>query len=109
MPKLKKQPNPSLTIEEFLRNYEPRVLAGALQSLESSMGWEVFKAFLKAKQREYEVAALDLTCYTGKQAEAAKASGIACGLEEAATAYMVEFVNRLNGATGVVESPREED
>lgn len=100
---------PNLTLQEHLSKYDTKVLQGALQQLEDSLFWDIFKAYLKHRQREFEVASLDLACHTNMQAEAAKASGIACALEEVADKYCTDLHQLLSGYTGVVENPSPEE
>lgn len=93
------------TLSEYLATYDSPAVRAALQSMEGSLAWDIFRAYLKVRQREFEVAALDLLCHTGMHQEAAKASGYAQGMEEVATTLMDEFRKLLNGDSGVVEDP----
>lgn len=97
-----------VSLEEFLAKYDKESIAAALNTLHDSFAWEVFRAYLRLKQREFEVAALDLSCQDGNTLRGAKASGIACGLEEVSERLVPEFINYLKGHSGVVENNRPE-
>lgn len=105
MPKQKK----NLSLKDYLDKYESKSLQAALNGLEDSLAWDILKSFIKLKQREFEVAALDLSCQDGNTLRAAKASGIACGLEEVADKYIDEFKKIVSGYSAVVENPRPEE
>lgn len=108
MRKTKKQTNQSFP--EFLKKFEPRVLQGAVSQLNDSLAWELMKAFLKQRQREFEIASLDLSGHTGRYQEAAKASGYAQACEDVADQFIQDLVNVVNGIDGYVEGPaRTED
>ena len=109
-PKVNKNPDVSqMMLEDYLNNYDKDSIAGALASLQDGFAWKVFSAFLRQKQREFEVAALDLSCQDGNTLRGAKASGIACALEEVANKLIPQFVDYLHGHSGVVEDPRVVD
>lgn len=103
MPKAKHPANTLPTFKDFLEKFEPRVLQGAVSQLNDSIAWELMRAFLKVRQREFEIASLDLSGHTGKQHEAAKASGYAQACEDVSDKFMQDLVNTVNGLTGVVE------
>lgn len=108
MPKLKKLPKPSLSLSEFLANYDYQTLHAATVGLQDSFAWDLLKAYLKVRQREFEIAALDLAGHSNMHSEAAKASGYAQGMED-----LPKLVDELRefvlGRSKVVEDPRPED
>jgi hypothetical protein len=109
MPKAKQQAAIHRTFKEFLENYDSKTLQSAVIQLEASIGWELLKAFLKQRQREFEIASLDLAGHTGKSQEAAKASGYAQACEDTSDQFMQELVNVVNGIDGYVEGPTREE
>lgn len=109
MPKVKPPVKTLPTFKEFLDKFEPRVLQGAVSSLEGSIAWELMRAFLIQRQREFEIASLDLAGHTGKSQESAKASGYAQACEDMANQFMADLVNSVNGIDGFVEGPVRED
>lgn len=96
------------SLNDFLSQYDSVTLQTALQSVEGSIGWELLQSFLRTRQREFEIAALDLMGHTGNENEAAKASGYALGMEEMAERIIPEFISFLKGNTGVIEEARPE-
>ena len=64
MPKAKQPVKTPPTFKEYLGQFEPNVLQGAVVQLEGSIGWSLLRAFLKQRQREFEVASLDLSGHT---------------------------------------------
>jgi len=107
MPRPKKLPN--LSLADHLSKYEPSVLQKALVELDNSFIWTIFKAYLKVRQREFEVASLDFAGHTGKHQESAKASGYAQGIEDVADNLMEELNKLLSGMNGVIENPMPEN
>lgn len=103
MPKAKQPVVTPLTFKEHLEKFEPSSLQGAVVQLDGSLAWDLMKSFLKLRQREFEVASLDLAGHTGKSHEAAKASGYAQACEDVSEKFMQDLVNAVNGLTGVVE------
>lgn len=108
MPKAKQQAATHRTFKEYLEKFEPRVLQGAVSQLDTSIAWELMKAFLKQRQREFEIASLDLAGHTGKSQEAAKASGYAQACEDVADQFMQDLANVVSGIDGYVEGPARE-
>lgn len=106
MRKLKAPEKKHLTLKDHLEQYDGASLKAMLQELQNSHSWEVFAAFLSIRQREFEIAALDLACKHNMQPEAAKASGYAQGLEDVVNVLIPELKNLVIGYTGVVENPR---
>lgn len=99
-----------LTFKEYLDKFEPTVLQGAVVQLEGSIAWQLMTAFLKLRQRQFEVASLDFAGHSGKSSEAAKASGYALACEDVANTFMQELIDSVEGKDGLVEGPeREED
>ncbi len=109
MPRAKLPVKTPLTFKEYLEKFEPKVLQGAVVQLNDSIAWELMRGYLRLKQREFEVAALDLACHDGHSLEAAKASGLACALDEVANKYMQDLINAVNGLDGYVEGPIRND
>lgn len=97
------RPRKHLSLAEHLNKYESTVLQKALEEMDRSLFWDVFRAFLKVRQREFEIASLDFAGHTGRNQEAAKASGYAQGLEDVAENLMGEMRKFLQGNNGVVE------
>lgn len=94
-----------LTFKEYLEKFEPTVLQGAVIQLDGSIGWGLLKAFLKQRQREFEIASLDLAGHSGKSNESAKASGYAQACEDVSDQFMQDLLNSVNGINGFVEGP----
>lgn len=103
------RPKKRLSLQDHLSNYENKVLIKAAEEMEHSLFWPIFASFLRLKQREYEVAALDMVCHSSTQVEASKASGLALAHAEIADKYMENFRELLKGATGVYEDQRPQD
>lgn len=91
------------TFKEYLAKFEPRVLQGAVAGLNGSIAWELMKAFIKLRQREFEIASLDLAGHSGKSSESAKASGYALACEDVADQFMNDLTNSIAGINGYVE------
>ncbi len=110
MPKVNQPVRTPQTFKAYLETYEPTVLHGALVQLEGSIAWELLQSFLRQRQREFEIASLDLMGHTGKHQEAAKASGYAQACEDTANQFMKDMADMVSGLNGVVEGPtREQD
>lgn len=97
------RPKKHLSLAEHLSKYPTTVLQKGLEEMDRSIFWDIFRAFLKQRQREFEVASLDLAGHTGKQHEAAKASGYAHAMEDTADNLMGQLRQFLQGHNGVVE------
>ncbi len=108
MPKAKTLAKTPLTFKEYLEQFEPTVLQGAVLQLEGSIAWSLLQAFLRQRQREFEVASLDLMGHTGKSVEAAKASGYAQACEDTANQFMNELTNLIARRDGFIEGPVRE-
>lgn len=109
MPKAKPPAKTLPTFKDFLEKFDSKTLQGAVIQLEGSIAWELMRAFLKLKQREFEIASLDLAGHTGKASESAKASGYAQACEDMSDQYMQDLVNVVNGLDGYVEGPTREE
>ncbi len=96
------------TFKEYLEKFDPTVLQSAVLQLNDSIAWSLMKAFLKQRQREFEVASLDLAGHSGKSHESAKASGYAQACEDTADHFMQDLVDIVNGINGLVEGPSRE-
>lgn len=107
--KSQKSKEESISLEEYINNYDRKSLIAAAQTIQNSFAWNLLKAFLKLKQREMEVASLDLVGQDGNSYRAAKASGIALGFEEVSDKLIPELIDLILGNNGVVEDPRPED
>ncbi len=108
MNKRKKPQSQNLSLNDYLAQYDNPTLQVILQSFETTVAWEVFKAYLKIRQREFEVASLDLVKY-GKTHEASNASGYAQGLSDVSESLIQEFKLALSGRSPVVEDVRPEE
>lgn len=95
----------SLTFQDYLAKFDPKTLQSAVAQLNDSIGWELVRSYLKLRQREFEVASLDLTGHTGKIQEAAKASGYAQACEDVAETFLQQLVDSVAGKDGLVEGP----
>jgi hypothetical protein len=108
-----RSPNPSLsntvTLQEFLRQYDPVTLNGVLRSFDSGTGWGVMKAYIKQVQRTYEVDALDLMNKDNQVQAAAYASGYAKALDDMSEKFIEELNDLVLGNTQALETPRPED
>lgn len=109
MPKAKPPVKTPLTFKDYLEKFETTALQSAVTQLEGSIAWAVMQAFLKQRQREFEIASLDLAGHTGKSHEAAKASGYAQACEDTADHFMQELINAVNRVDGFVEGPAREE
>lgn len=110
MPKPRKtKPQTNLSLEDYLKTYDYKTLSAAINGLNDSLAWNMMRGYLKLRQREFEIAALDLAGHTGRTQEAAKASGYAQGLEDTADNFMQQLIDMVYGKTGVVEDPRPEE
>src|SRR5260370_106430 len=109
MHKVKPLEKTPLTFKQYLEQFEPTVLQGAVIQLEGAICWALLQAFLKQRQREFEIASLDLMGHSGKSQEAAKASGYAQACEDTADRFMQELTNCIAGRTGLVEGPDREE
>lgn len=103
------RPKKRLSLKDHIANYPTTTLISACEEMQHSIFWDIFASFLRLKQREYEVAALDLACHSSTHAEAAKASGLALAHAEIADKYMDDMREILKGRTGVFEDEIPED
>ncbi len=103
-PRTKKQ---TKTLEGFITGYDSTNLVGALQSLEDSMAWEVFKSYCANVQRQYEVAALDLMAREEKGSS--YASGYAKCAEDMANQFMEGLKKTVLNVNPVIETVRVEE
>ena len=95
------------TLEGFITGYDSTNLVGALQSLENSLAWEVYKAYCANVQRQYEVAALDLMAREEKGAS--YASGYAKCAEDMANSFMDGLKKTVLNVNPVIETVRTEE
>ncbi len=109
MPKAKPPVKTPPTFKEFLDKFDAKTLHGAVASLDGSIAWELMRAFLKLNQRSFEIASLDLVGHTGKECEAAKASGYAQACEDVSDKFMQDLANAVAGKDGYVEGPVREE
>ncbi len=109
MPKQKTQLKTPLTFKAYLEQFDSKVLVGAISQLEGSIAWSLLQAFLRQRQREFEIASLDLMGHSGKAQEAAKASGYAQACEDTANHFMQELMDATAGRDGFVEGPVREE
>jgi hypothetical protein len=109
MPKAKPPVSTRPTFKELLEKYDSKQLQAAVVGLNDSLPWDLMKAFLKIRQREFEIASLDLVGHSGKSHEAAKASGYAQACEDMSEKFMQDLVNVVNGLNGLVEGAEREE
>lgn len=91
------------TFKEYLDSYPGTTLQSAVIQLNDSIGWGMLQAFVKLRQREFEVAALDLVKHSNHTQAAAHASGYAQACEDIAEKFMQQMVNHVAGKDGYVE------
>jgi hypothetical protein len=101
----KKSPKIKQSLKDFVESYDYRTLMGMLNTFQTSEGWEVFKSYIRLKQREMEVAALDLIKHDGHDKMAAHASGYAQALEDLTERMMPGLIDLILGKTAVIENP----
>lgn len=94
------------TLKDFVQGYDSKSLTAVMETLHNSLAWEMFSAYLRVRQREFEVASLDLVGHSDRHQEAAKASGYALALEDTSERLIPEFIRFVSGYTGVVEEAR---
>ena len=104
MPKQKKSKK---TLENFITGYDSSNLVGALQSLEDSVAWELYKAYCANVQRQYEVAALDISAREEKGAS--YASGYAKCAEDMTNLFMEGLKKTVLNVNPVIETVRVEE
>lgn len=102
------QNNPNRSLNDFLAGYNSVTLIGLIETFENGDAWNIFRAYLKLRQREFEVASLDLVS-KGQTHPAAHASGYAQGIEDVADKLMGEMKKFVLNESPVVESPRPEE
>lgn len=108
--KLKNKPSLSpKTLKEFLQGYDSKAITGVMETMHNSLAWEMFSAYLRVRQREFEVASLDMVGHSNRLQESAKASGYAQGMEDVSDKLIPEFIKFVSGFTGVVEQARPEE
>lgn len=95
-------------LQEFLNTYDAVTLQSALTSFESSLGWELLKAYSAHIQRRYEIDALDLVGRHNLNQQAAYASGYAKACEDIQS-FMEGLRNTILGVSQVIETPRPEE
>lgn len=98
----------SQPLDEFLRKYDAGTVAAILNSFESSPAWELFKVYVMTRQREFEVASLDMVKY-GKSHEAAFASGYSAALNDVTSTMIKALKDLAYGTNPVIENPRPEE
>lgn len=96
-------------LKEFIEGYDKQILYGALETFKTSTGWDVLRAFLQQRQREFEVAALDLIRSNGHTQDAAYASGYAMAIDDLLNRDINELEGIVLGQSGVIEAPMPED
>lgn len=113
MPKLKplvkNQTTQTPNLSTFLNSYSAVSLQSALNTLETSEGWELFKSYAKVVQRRYEIDALDMIPKSDQVQAAAYASGYAKAVEELIEAFIPGLRETILGKSGVVENSRPEE
>ena len=104
-----KPKNKSLTFKEYLDGFESTVLQTAVVQLNDTIAWELLKSYLKLRQREFEIASLDLVKHNGQIQAAAHASGYAQACEDVAEKFLQQLVNAAAGKNGLVEGPARDE
>ena len=110
MNKRKKQPSQTsnLSLQEYLNTYSSVELVGILSSFETTPAWHIICSYLALKQREFEVASLDLVS-KGQTHPAAHASGYAQAVEDIKNTTIQTLQNLIVGKSQAIENPRMED
>ena len=111
MPKQKKPISlpKKISIEDHLTHYDSTTLIKVMSEFDGGIGWEVYKSFLKRKQRESEITCLYKVAQPNGVAEAAYASGYAKAMDDVTEGFISELVQLIKGDTPVVEIPRSEE
>ena len=102
MPK-QKQNQPKL--EEHLNGYDKASLVGAVNSLEGSLGWTVFKSYMEYVAASHAGHAILLAQHTGSTVEASAAAAKAEVLREVAETFLPDLRRRASGASLAVHNP----
>lgn len=97
------------SLSQLLHEFDPIQLNGALRGLESSVGWKVFQAYTRIKQREFEIAALDLVRSNSHTHAAAHSSGYAQALDDMANKFLEALNDLVLGKNQVTENPPPEE
>jgi hypothetical protein len=97
-------PTSEVSLKDYLGTYSVETITGAASILENSLVWDIFRSYLRLRQREFEVAALDLMNKDKMIQSAAYASGYAKGVEDVAETLMTEFKNLVMQKDTVVRN-----
>ena len=109
MPRQKKSLTKNKPLDSYLAGYDSANLIGALETLQNSSAWELYKAYAANVQRRYEVDSLDMAGKTGKDKESAFASGYARCAEDMPTNFMEGLKKTILNINPVIEDARIED
>jgi hypothetical protein len=97
------------TLKEYLDQYDSVTLIAIINAMEDSRAWDVFRAYIKLRQREFEVVALDLMNKDTMVQSAAYASGYAKALDDVSEDLIKQLKDFSLGVSPVVETPRPEE
>lgn len=111
MPARKQQPINQVipSLDELIRTYDQPTLARALGELKTSIGWQILRAALMQEYLRTVSYQLDLASKTGTQIEAAYQAGSAQTMFDTANTLIPQYIQKLEGKTGVVEAVRPEE
>lgn len=96
-------------LDELYRSHDRAQLAGALNSVSGNLGWSLFMAYIQLEEETHVQEALAWSRMSGRQQEAAAASGTADGMRQVREELLPKWVKFLQGDNGVVEAVREEE
>lgn len=97
------------TLKDYLNTYDSVTLIALINAMEDSRAWDIFRAYIKLRQREFEVAALDLMNKDSMVQSAAYASGYAKALDDVSEDLIKQLKDFSLGVSPVVETPRPEE
>ena len=99
-----KQPLQTEGFQDTLNKYDATSLLGALNSFETSLGWELFKAFVYYQASVHGTMSNVMIQQTGKTMEACAAGAKAEVLREVLDQFMSQLRDKVVGKDGVVDN-----
>lgn len=100
---MKRKTSKSQTFQEYLAKYPGTTLQSAAVQINDSIGWALLQSYIRLRQREFEIAALDLIKHNNQVQSAAHASGYAQACEDISERFMQQLVDGIAGKNGLVE------
>lgn len=104
-----KPANKQSNLDEILKDYDRRELAGAVAALEGNIGWIALKAILQTEMEWHNGVALEFSRHGNRQIEASAASGAGDGIRQVLEELIPKYVQYLRGDSPVVENPPPEE